>query len=389
MAHRPLGKTGLLVSPIAFGAFKIGRNEKIKYSHPYPLPTDAEVDRLLNIVLDLGINLIDTAPAYGTSELRIGQHLSHRRREFLLSTKVGETFEDGQSHYDFSAPAITASLHRSLQRLRTDAVDLLFIHSDGRDLAILNETDIVPTLQKLKQGGLSRFIGLSGKTVEGAHAALPWADVLMVEYHPNDTSHSPLIAEAAANGIGILIKKPLASGAIPPEQAIPFLLSNPSISSLVIGGLNPKHMARNVELAEALNLLPTLPPRIFLRIFVEVPNANAAAAVAERVRSSVSACCPIRKQNVQQYWKIPEYFGIDFDFEPPGDVNTTFQNLMATLATGWKVRWLGEPDQWAVWNPAQNANFILPEVRWANLGCYRETRLQSGYPESTPNDRSP
>src|SRR5687768_4809484 len=101
MQHRILGKTGRLVSPIGFGAFKIGRNQGIKYPSGYALPDDVAVERLLNGVLDLGINLIDTAPAYGISEQRIGQFLSHRRNEFTLSTKVGETFEDGHSRYEY------------------------------------------------------------------------------------------------------------------------------------------------------------------------------------------------------------------------------------------------------------------------------------------------
>src|SRR5437867_7075023 len=114
MVLRALGKTGLDVSPISFGAFKIGRNQKIKYAQSYPLPSEDETAKLLNGVLDLGINLIDTAPAYGISEERIGKHISPRRREFVLSTKVGERFEEGKSTHDFSSKAITRSVERSL-----------------------------------------------------------------------------------------------------------------------------------------------------------------------------------------------------------------------------------------------------------------------------------
>src|SRR5205814_2753133 len=107
--------------------FKIGRNEKIKYAQNYPLPTDVETAKLLNGVLDLGINLIDTAPAYGLSEERIGKHLAKRRPEFILSTKAGESFENGNSTYDFSPPGIAKSVERSLKRLKTDHVDFLFL----------------------------------------------------------------------------------------------------------------------------------------------------------------------------------------------------------------------------------------------------------------------
>jgi aryl-alcohol dehydrogenase-like predicted oxidoreductase len=249
MAHRPLGQSNLLVSPIAFGAFKIGRNQKIKYAQSYDLPTDPEVDRLLNGVLDLGINLIDTAPAYGLSEERIGQAIAHRRQDFLLSTKAGETFENGASTYDYSADAIRLSIHRSLRRLRTEVLDFVFIHSNGDDLHILHHTDAAPTLLDLRRQGLIRYVGLSGKTIEGARAAMAWANALMVEYHPNDLSHESVIAEAAAANLALLIKKPLASGALPPHVAIPFILHNPAVSTLVIGGLNLHHFHQNLQLA--------------------------------------------------------------------------------------------------------------------------------------------
>lgn len=251
MVRRTLGRTGIGVSPIGFGSFKIGRNQKIKYAQGYDLPSDAEADRLLNGVLDLGINLIDTAPAYGLAEQRIGQFIAHRRAEYGLSSKVGETFENGESHFDFSAGAVERSVHRSLQRLRTNVLDLLLIHSDGRDMQILQDGQAVAALQKLKQSGLVRFIGLSGKTVEGARAAMAWADVLMIEFHPADRSHASLIAEAGARGIGVLIKKPLAAGHIPAAEAIPFLLNRPEVGSLVIGGLNLQHMRENLLIAKS------------------------------------------------------------------------------------------------------------------------------------------
>jgi aryl-alcohol dehydrogenase-like predicted oxidoreductase len=249
MVSRVLGRTNLVVSPIAFGAFKIGRNEKIKYARGYALPGDADVGRLLNGVLDLGINLIDTAPAYGVSEERIGRHISHRRREYILSTKVGETFEDGKSKYDFSKEGITESVRRSLGRLKIDMLDFVFIHSDGNDLRILNETDAVATLLGLREQGLIRYVGLSGKTPEGAKAAMSWADALMVEYHPEDLSHEEVIAEAGRRGAAVLVKKPLASGKIEPAKAIPFVLRNPAVSTLVIGGLSLEHIRENLRLA--------------------------------------------------------------------------------------------------------------------------------------------
>lgn len=248
---RPLGRTGLSVSPLGFGAFKIGRNVGIKYPSGYELPDEDEVRRLLDAVLDLGINLIDTAPAYGLSEERIGRALAARRDEFILSTKVGETFEDGRSTHDFSRAGVTRSLERSLQRLRTDRVDLTLVHSDGDDLEILDATDVVETLHDLRDRGLTRLIGFSGKTLEGARSAMRWADALMVTYHARDASHRPVIDEARERGSGILVKKGLASGHLPPEEAIPFVLKTPGVASLVVGGLNPEHLRQNTALASA------------------------------------------------------------------------------------------------------------------------------------------
>jgi len=248
MKRRPLGRTGLNVSELGFGAFKIGRNQGAKYATPYDLPNDAAVAELVKGLLDLGINYFDTAPAYGISEERLGPLLG-LRTDVVISTKVGETFAAGRSVHDYSAQAITISIERSRKRLGRGVLDLVLIHSDGRDLEILEQTDVVETLQRLKAAGAVRAIGLSGKSVAGAERALEWADVLMVEYHPDDLSHAAVIAQASALGRGVLIKKGLASGRLPAAAAIPFILQTSGVSSLVIGGLSLPHFQENARLA--------------------------------------------------------------------------------------------------------------------------------------------
>ena len=257
MSLRPLGRTGMQVTPLGFGAFKIGRNQKIKYPRAYDLPDEQAVGTLLNSVLDLGINLIDTAPAYGLSEERIGQTIAHRRGEYLLSTKVGEQFTDGVSEYRFDERSVRDSIEQSLRRLRTDYLDLVFIHTPADDLTVLTETDVVPTLKSLQQAGLIRAVGLSGKTVAAAEHALQWADLLMVEYNALDESHRPIIGRAAESDLGVLVKKGLAAGHLPPEQAIPFVLQTPGVSTLVVGGLCLAHLLENIRLAErSISALP-------------------------------------------------------------------------------------------------------------------------------------
>jgi aryl-alcohol dehydrogenase-like predicted oxidoreductase len=233
------------VSRLGFGSFKIGRNQGIKYPSNYSLPTDAEVAMLLNGILDLGCNLIDTAPAYGVSEERIGRAIGHRRDEYVLSTKVGETFEGSQSTYDYSAAAVRASIERSLKRLATDHLDIVFIHSNGDDHKILTQTDVAPTLLDLRSQGIVRAIGMSGKTVKGAQLALPWADALMVEYNLKDQSHSDVITMAADQGIAVFVKKGLGSGNLPAAESIRFILNHTGVSSLIVGGLSLPHFTEN------------------------------------------------------------------------------------------------------------------------------------------------
>ena len=251
MEHRTLGRHGQDVSVLGFGAFKIGRAEGIKYPVAYAVPEEDEAARILAGVLDLGITLLDTAPAYGLSEERIGRHLSHRRGEFTLSSKVGETFAGGESRYDFSPEAMRHSVTESLRRLRTDAVDLLLVHSDGKDEPQLAGVRVPETMLALKQAGLARQVGFSGKTVAGATVALGWADAIMVEYHAGDTSHDAVMRSAHDRGIGVLIKKALASGHHPPAEAIPFAAGHPAADCVVVGGLNLRHLAENARLVDA------------------------------------------------------------------------------------------------------------------------------------------
>ena len=252
MLARTLGKTGISVSPIGYGAVKIGRNQQTKYGD-FAIPDDLEVEKLLLGILDLGINLIDTAPAYGLSESRIGNVLKKQRSRCVLSTKVGETFVDGKSNYDFSSDAIEKSVFRSLRRLQTDHVDLLLLHSNGRDQEILKQTDAVETLERIRNRGWARAIGFSGYQLSEETDCLNWADILMLEYHPENTIRKPLIDQANAVGVGVLVKKGLDCGRIAPAAAIGHALEHRGVSSLVIGSLNLKHCVENCALAAAAN----------------------------------------------------------------------------------------------------------------------------------------
>ena len=247
---RPLGRTGLSLSVLGFGAFKIGRNQKTRYPRGYDLPDEGAVERLLRTALEAGVRYFDTAPAYGVSEERLGRLLP-REPGVVVSTKVGEEFERGESRYDFADAAVRASVDRSRRRLGVEALDLVWVHSDGQDLRVLRETGVAPTLQELRDRGVVRGVGFSGKTVEGAREALGWADAVMVEYHARDSSHDGVMREALARGVAVVVKKGLASGTLDPREAIPFVLGHSGVSSLVVGGLDEGHLRLNAELARA------------------------------------------------------------------------------------------------------------------------------------------
>lgn len=253
MKYRNLGDTGMKVSPVGFGALKIGRNQKTKYPQPYDLPNDAEVEKLLNGIIDLGINYIDTAPAYGTSEDLIGRYLSHRRDELILSTKVGELFEDGNSQFDYSKESVQSCLKNSLKKLKTDWIDIVLIHSDGSDRDIIQKTDAVRELASFRDAGHARAIGISAKTTEGVLESFEWADVFMLEYHLENRTMESVIEKAFNKGKGIVIKKGLSSGNLSPEEAIHFVLQNKCISSMVTGSLNLDHIRENVFFSEQVS----------------------------------------------------------------------------------------------------------------------------------------
>jgi aryl-alcohol dehydrogenase-like predicted oxidoreductase len=252
MEMRVLGKTGIRVSLLGLGTVKIGRNEGVKYPQTFSLPDDKAVVALLATARELGINLLDTAPAYGLSERRLGQLRPGRREDWVITTKAGEYFENGVSRFDFSAGAIRASVESSLRLLRTDYLDAVLLHSDGVDEAGDRFLPAAEELARLKQAGLIRANGFSGKTVAGGDRLLPHVDLLMATYNPGYTDEAALIARAAAQGRGVLIKKALASGhAGDPASALKAAATLPGTCSIVVGTLSPANLRANAAALQA------------------------------------------------------------------------------------------------------------------------------------------
>jgi len=162
LAKRPLGSTGIDVSSLGLGTVKFGRNQEVKYPTGFSLPVDRAIESLLDVARENGINLLDTAPAYGSSEQRIGR-LLRDRDQWVICTKVGEEFTTGKSFFDFSAEHTRRSVERSMRDMKTDYLDIVLIHSDGEDLKILEQTDCLATLLKMQEKGQIRAIGMSTK----------------------------------------------------------------------------------------------------------------------------------------------------------------------------------------------------------------------------------
>jgi aryl-alcohol dehydrogenase-like predicted oxidoreductase len=247
MERRPLGTTGIEVSVLALGTVKFGRNRAVRYPRAFELPSDAAARELLAAAADLGVNLLDTAPAYGTSEARLGQLLRGQRDRWLIATKVGEEFDGERSRFDFTAEAVTASVERSLARLGTDRLDVVLIHSDGADLDILANLGTLQVLERLRDRGLVRAIGMSHKTVAGAEQAIVrGADVIMATLNANDQSERDVIAQAGRAGCGVLVKKALASGRGNASD-LAAVAAAPGVSSIVVGTLDATHLAANAR----------------------------------------------------------------------------------------------------------------------------------------------
>ena len=258
--QRTLGKTGIGVSALGLGTVKLGRTQGLKHPNPFDLPSDAQAADLLATAHDLGINLIDTAPAYGSSEERLGQLLAGQRDRWVISTKAGETFDGGGSTFDFSRAGVTASIERSLLRLRTGHVDVALLHSDGDDEQLFETDEGLDALERLRDRGLVRAVGVSTKTLEGSRRTVGRCDVLMAPLNPQDSACAPAIAAARQAGVGVLIKKALVSGHLvgadstreAVRQCLRFAMGHAGVTSVVVGTINPAHLRENVEVLKAV-----------------------------------------------------------------------------------------------------------------------------------------
>lgn len=283
-----LGRTGLEVTQLGYGAMELR-------GAPRGRAVDAtDAGRMLNAVLDAGINFVDTSPDYGMSEELIGEHVSARRDEYFLASKCGclvdpPPREPGQMvpPHVFTPENIRAGVEQSLRRMRTDHLDLVQFHiSPSRET--LEEHGAVEALQTLRDEGKTRFIGMSGTLPNLTdHIAMGVFDAFQIPYSALEREHDAAITDAAGAGAGIIVRGGVARGA--PEKPadafeqypermrealerrrdrwseanlddvldgmtrmefmLRFTLTHPGLHTTIVGTANPEHLAANVAAA--------------------------------------------------------------------------------------------------------------------------------------------
>jgi aryl-alcohol dehydrogenase-like predicted oxidoreductase len=202
MEKRRLGKTDMNVSVLGFGGSEIG----------YERASRQMVGQLLNSALDAGLNVIDTAECYYNSEELIGEAVSDRRKEFYLFTKCGHP-HGMESGANWSKASILENAERSLQRLKTDRLDLLQLHSCSE--AELRKGEVIDALQTAREKGYTRYIGYSGDS-RAAHFAVESGafDTLQTSINIADQEAIDLaLPLARERQMGVIAKRPIANAA--------------------------------------------------------------------------------------------------------------------------------------------------------------------------------
>lgn len=284
MEKRALGKTGMMLSRLSFGASSLGG--------VFHAVKEAEAIDAVFTALDNGMNFIDVSPYYGhyRAETVLGKALRQLPRDkYYLSTKVGRYGKDGVNTWDYSARKAKESVYESMERLGVDYIDLINVHDiEFADLQQVAE-ETLPALVELRDKGIVKHVGITDLQLEN----LRW----VVEHTPSGTVESILnfchyclcddklkdfFGFFEERGIGIINASPLSMGllssrGIPewhpaPKQlveacskaaayceakgypieklAIQYSVENPHISTTLFSSANPKNVEKNAQWAE-------------------------------------------------------------------------------------------------------------------------------------------
>jgi aryl-alcohol dehydrogenase-like predicted oxidoreductase len=278
MQFRPLGRTGLQLSWLSFGASSLGAEFR---------PVDLnEAMRSVRVALDLGMNFIDTSPFYGRglSECLLGPALRDVPRDrYYLGTKLGRY---DLQHFDFSAKRVVESIDVSLHRMGTDHLDIILCH----DIEFVDMRQIVeetlPALHRVRQQGKVRFLGVSGYPMNIFRYVLDRADLDVILSYNHYTLQNTMLAELVpylkGKGVGIMNAAPFsarlltnvtlpswhkatpevravvrraaehcaAAGVDIAQLALQYSLAHPDMATCVVGSANPDNVRKWVEWSE-------------------------------------------------------------------------------------------------------------------------------------------
>lgn len=285
MEYRELGKTGMKISNISFGASSLGGVFHV-------LKETSGIEAVYTAI-DKGINFIDVSPYYGhlKAEIVLGKALKHLERKcYYLSTKVGRYGKNGINHWDYSAKKAKESVFESMERLNVDYLDLINIHDiEFADLEqICNET--LPALIELRDTGIVKHIGITNLnlrhfkyvidhvppgTVESILSFCHYTlnDDTLADYLPYFESKEIGVINASPYSMGLLTERgtpewhpaPAAlkrlakkavehcrSKGVPIEQpAVSFAVNNPRIATTLFSTTNPENVLKTIEYANA------------------------------------------------------------------------------------------------------------------------------------------
>ena len=212
MNRRPLGRTGLSVSEVGFGAWGIGGNA---FGNSYGPTDDAESTRAIRRAFELGCNFFDTADVYGHghSETLLGAALHDVRDQVFFATKAGGNFYNRDMRLDFTPGYLRFAVERSLERLRADHIDLLQLHNPPINL--ISARDAYEPLEEMKREGLIRFYGVSVHPPEEGVAAVQatMPDTVQIVYNlARREAEDTFLPTAHAANVGVIAREPLANG---------------------------------------------------------------------------------------------------------------------------------------------------------------------------------
>ena len=254
------GNTNIQVTRLGYGALEI----RLRHI------SENEVNNLLNLVLDSGINFIDTSIDYENSEELIGRHISHRRKEFFLASKCGCPVGFEKDHV-FTKDNITNGINQSLKLLKTDYLDLVQLHNPIDN--VIEENDVIQTLLDIKKEGKVRFIGSSSTLPFLAdHVAMGVFDAFQIPYSALNRDHEKLITSASKSGAGTIIRGGVSKGEFGRNREwenysksnlddllsdgesrtaflLRFVLSHPHLNTTIVGTKNLEHFKENINTA--------------------------------------------------------------------------------------------------------------------------------------------